>query len=124
MAMELLDGTDLRDAIDGELLRTLDEKLDVMDSILAALDYAHAKGVVHRDVKPANIHLVGGGEGSAERQVKIMDFGLARVSTSEMTQEGIVLGTPELHVARSRRSATRWTDAPTSSRPAPCSTSS
>ena len=97
MAMELLVGIDLRDAIDGELLKTLDEKLDVMDGILAALDYAHAKGVVHRDVKPANIHLVGpwGASGAgAERQVKIMDFGLARVSTSEMTQEGIVLGTP------------------------------
>ena len=88
MAMELLEGEDLRDAIDNELLKTLDEKLDVMDGILAALDYAHAKGVVHRDIKPANIHLGPG------RQVKIMDFGLARVSTSEMTQEGIVLGTP------------------------------
>jgi serine/threonine protein kinase/tetratricopeptide (TPR) repeat protein len=88
MAMELLEGTDLRDAIDNELLKTLDEKLDVMDGILTALEYAHAKGVVHRDVKPANIHLGPG------RQVKIMDFGLARVSTSEMTQEGIVLGTP------------------------------
>jgi serine/threonine protein kinase/tetratricopeptide (TPR) repeat protein len=88
MAMELLEGTDLRDAIDNDLLRTLDERLDVMDAVLAALDYAHAKGVVHRDVKPANIHLGPG------RQVKIMDFGLARVSTSEMTQDGIVLGTP------------------------------
>ena len=54
MAMELLEGKDLRDAIDNELLKTLDEKLDVMDGILAALDYAHAKGVVHRDIKPAN----------------------------------------------------------------------
>jgi serine/threonine protein kinase len=88
MAMELLEGCDLRDAIDGELLKTTDEKLDVMDGVLAALDYAHSKGVVHRDVKPANIHLLPGG------QVKIMDFGLARVSTSEMTQDGIVLGTP------------------------------
>jgi serine/threonine protein kinase/tetratricopeptide (TPR) repeat protein len=88
MAMELLEGTDLRDAIDNELLKPLDEKLDVMDGVLTALEYAHAKGVIHRDVKPANIHLGPG------RQVKIMDFGLARVSTSEMTQEGIVLGTP------------------------------
>ena len=89
MAMELLEGTDLRDAIDHELLKTTDERLDVLDGVLAALDYAHSKGVVHRDVKPANIHLGPG------RQVKIMDFGLARVSTSaEMTQEGIVLGTP------------------------------
>jgi serine/threonine protein kinase len=89
MAMELLEGIDLREAIDTDLLKTLDEKLNVMDSVLAALDYAHAKGVVHRDIKPANIHL-----GKGARQVKIMDFGLARISTSEMTQEGIVLGTP------------------------------
>jgi serine/threonine protein kinase len=88
MAMELLEGSDLRDAIDNERLKTLDEKLGVLDGVLAALDYAHAKGVVHRDVKPANIHL------GPDRKVKIMDFGLARVSTSEMTQEGIVLGTP------------------------------
>ncbi|MFN8095355.1 MAG: serine/threonine-protein kinase [Vicinamibacteria bacterium] len=97
MAMELLKGTDLRDALDGGELRTLAERLDVMDGVLAALEYAHAEGVVHRDIKPANIHLgpkpatihVGLG-----RHVKIMDFGLARVGTSEMTQEGIVLGTP------------------------------
>jgi serine/threonine protein kinase len=88
MAMELLDGMDLRDAIDRDELKTLEEKLDILDPVLAALDYAHAKGVVHRDVKPANIHI------GRNRQIKIMDFGLARVSTSEMTQEGIVLGTP------------------------------
>jgi serine/threonine-protein kinase len=97
MAMELLEGTDLRDAIDGDVHFSLEEKLDVVDGVLAALDYAHSKGVVHRDVKPANVQLIGPwGEagGTGERQVKIMDFGLARVSTSEMTQEGIVLGTP------------------------------
>jgi serine/threonine-protein kinase len=88
MAMELLEGTDLRDAIDNDSLETLDEKLDIMDQVLGALDHAHRAGVVHRDVKPANIHL------GPDRQVKIMDFGLARLSTSEMTQEGIVLGTP------------------------------
>jgi serine/threonine-protein kinase len=88
MAMELLKGTDLRDALDGGELETLDARLDVMDGVLRALEYAHAEGVVHRDIKPANIHLGPG------RHVKIMDFGLARVGTSEMTQEGIVLGTP------------------------------
>ena len=88
MAMELLKGTDLREAIDDEMLPTLDERLEVMEGVLAALEYAHAEGVVHRDIKPANIHLGPG------RHVKIMDFGLARVGTSEMTQEGIVLGTP------------------------------
>ncbi len=97
MAMELLEGTDLRDAIDSDVLLTLEEKIDIVDGILAALDYAHAKGVVHRDIKPANVQLIGpwGDAGDTrERQVKIMDFGLARVSSSEMTQDGIVLGTP------------------------------
>ena len=89
MAMELLEGgTDLRDAIDNDRLESLEAKLDVLDGVLAALEYAHSKGVVHRDIKPANIHL------GADRQVKLIDFGLARVSSSEMTQEGIVLGTP------------------------------
>jgi len=88
MAMELLDGTDLREVIDRQLLTDLDDKLRVMEQICAALSFAHSKGVIHRDLKPANIHVQPNG------QVKIVDFGLARISTSEMTQEGIVLGTP------------------------------
>jgi hypothetical protein len=88
MAMELLEGTDLRDAIDNDLLHGIEAKLKVLDAVLEGLDYAHARGVIHRDIKPANIHLGPGG------QVKIMDFGLARMNTSEMTQDGIVVGTP------------------------------
>jgi tetratricopeptide (TPR) repeat protein len=52
------------------------------------LAYAHAKQVVHRDLKPANIHVQPSG------QVKIMDFGLARLGASEMTATGTVMGTP------------------------------
>jgi serine/threonine protein kinase len=88
MAMELLEGTDLREAIDRDLLKTLEDKISVMDQILAGLAFAHSKGVIHRDLKPANVHIQPNG------QVKIVDFGLARVSSSDMTQEGIVLGTP------------------------------
>ena len=88
MAMELLEGTDLRDAIDRKLLTTLDDKLRVMEQICTGLAFAHSKGVVHRDLKPANIHVQPNG------QVKIVDFGLARVNSSDMTQDGIVLGTP------------------------------
>src|SRR5437773_1556961 len=88
MAMELLEGADLRDAIERRLLPSLEEKVRVMEQICSALAFAHSKGVVHRDLKPANVHIQPNG------QVKIVDFGLARMSTSNMTQEGIVLGTP------------------------------
>ena len=88
MAMELLEGTDLRDAIERKLLPGLHEKVRVMEQICSALAFAHSKGVVHRDLKPANVHL------QPDGQVKIVDFGLARISTSNMTQDGIVLGTP------------------------------
>ena len=88
MAMELLEGADLRDAIERRLLPSFEEKVRVMEQICSALAFAHSKGVVHRDLKPANVHIQPNG------QVKIVDFGLARMSTSNMTQEGIVLGTP------------------------------
>jgi serine/threonine protein kinase len=88
MAMELLEGKDLRDALADNDLPTLDEKLRVMEQVLGALSFAHSKGVIHRDLKPANIHIQPGG------QVKIVDFGLARLPSSEMTQDGVVLGTP------------------------------
>jgi len=88
MAMEFLDGDDLRDAIDNDMVGGLDQQLEVMDRLLAALEYAHSRGIVHRDIKPANIFIC------RDHTVKITDFGLAKVNTSEMTQEGIVLGTP------------------------------
>jgi hypothetical protein len=88
MAMELLEGKDLRDAlVEGEL-PAIEDKLRIMDQVMAGLAFAHSKGVIHRDLKPANIHIQPNG------QVKIVDFGLARLSSSEMTQDGIVLGTP------------------------------
>ena len=88
MAMELLEGVDLKQALVESRLRTLDEKLDVLDQICEGLAFAHAHGIVHRDLKPANIHLLPNG------QVKIMDFGLARPSGSDMTRTGLVMGTP------------------------------
>ena len=88
MAMEYLEGKDLRDVIDAQSLTTLDERLHVMEQVAAGLAFAHSKGVVHRDLKPANIQVQPNG------QVKIVDFGLARLGGSDMTQDGIVLGTP------------------------------
>ena len=87
MAMELLEGRDLKDAVRSRDLR-LGEKLSVMEQICDGLAFAHAKGVVHRDIKPGNIHLQPNG------QVKILDFGLARLGESDMTKTGTVMGTP------------------------------
>jgi serine/threonine protein kinase len=88
MAMELLEGVDLKQAIAQGRLRTLEEKLEIMSQICEGLAYAHAHDIVHRDLKPANLYLLPDG------QVKIMDFGLARMSGSDMTRTGLVMGTP------------------------------
>jgi eukaryotic-like serine/threonine-protein kinase len=87
MAMELLDGVDLKHAIAARQM-TLDEKIGVVQQICEGLAFAHAHDIVHRDLKPANIHILPSGK------VKIMDFGLARLSGSEMTTTGMVMGTP------------------------------
>jgi serine/threonine-protein kinase len=87
MAMELLDGVDLKQALAGRKM-SLEVKLDVMEQICEGLAFAHAHEIVHRDLKPANIHILPSGK------VKIMDFGLARLSGSEMTTTGMVMGTP------------------------------
>jgi tRNA A-37 threonylcarbamoyl transferase component Bud32 len=87
MAMELLDGIDLKHALADRRL-SLDDRLSVMEQICEGLSFAHAQEIVHRDLKPANIHILPSGK------VKIMDFGLARLSGSEMTSTGMVMGTP------------------------------
>ena len=87
MAMELLEGRDLRELLErGEVAATSD-KLAIIEQILDGLAFAHAKGVVHRDLKPGNVRILPSG------QVKIMDFGLAR-RTEDAAATGVVMGTP------------------------------
>lgn len=88
IAMELLEGEDLKDLVARGPAFSLQRTLDVMDQLCEGLAFAHAKGVVHRDLKPANVHVQRNG------QVKIMDFGLARLSSSDMTRAGMIMGTP------------------------------
>ena len=64
------------------------ETIRVVEQTAAALDFAHSKGVVHRDIRPANIIL------ATDRRVRIADFGIARIEGSQLTQHGEVLGTP------------------------------
>lgn len=90
MAMELLEGDDLRDLIERSTPIPLAERSRIMIEICKGLGYAHSKGVIHRDIKPANIHVTGAG------RVKLLDFGLARLTTrSGITRRGMILGTPD-----------------------------
>jgi serine/threonine-protein kinase len=89
IAMEFLDGEDLvRHTRKGKLL-PLREVLSIIAQVASALDYAHKNHVVHRDIKPANIMLLKG-----THEVKVTDFGIARITTSSRTKTGAVLGTP------------------------------
>jgi serine/threonine protein kinase len=90
MAMELLEGEDLRSLIEHQTDVPLPERVRILVQICDGLGYAHSKGVVHRDIKPANILVTSGG------QAKLLDFGLARVATrATITRRGVILGTPD-----------------------------
>ena len=88
MAMELLDGSDLKRQIRDNAFPDLRSRLDVMEQICDAVAFAHATNIIHRDLKPANIFVLPSG------QVKIVDFGLARIGESSVTGTGTILGTP------------------------------
>jgi hypothetical protein len=88
IAMELLEGLDLAEAMSPPERLPLLQKLRIVVDMCRGLDYAHKHGVFHRDVKPANVRLLKDGA------VKIVDFGIARLEDSTMTKTGLVLGTP------------------------------
>src|SRR5262245_1079903 len=81
IAMELLKGMDLRHAIRLQPPMSLEQKISVVLQILAGLSHAHHAAIVHRDVKPANVFI------GVDGTVKIMDFGVARLTTASLTGE-------------------------------------
>ena len=91
LAMEYLEGEDLHHIIAGRKPLTLLQKCNIMAQVAEGLYCAHQHGVVHRDVKPANIMVLHDG------RVKIMDFGIARIirdtEATRLTRQGFVLGT-------------------------------
>jgi serine/threonine-protein kinase len=88
IAMEFIKGRELKDYFDAGQRFANKDIARIMGEMLGALDHAHASGVTHRDMKPANVILLESGA------VKVADFGIARIETSELTQAGTVLGTP------------------------------
>jgi len=88
IAMELLNGRDLKDYTSKATLLSIPEVIDIVARVSDALDYAHAQGVVHRDIKPANIMRLNDGT------IKVTDFGIARITSQSKTATGTVMGTP------------------------------
>ncbi len=88
MAMEYLNGHDLARYCRPNSLIPAKMVVNILIRVAFALDYAHKHEVVHRDVKPANIMLTEKG------QVKVTDFGIARLTKASQTQTGVILGTP------------------------------
>jgi serine/threonine-protein kinase len=89
MAMEFLQGEELRSLLGAGQPLPVGRAVDIAAQVAEGLAYAHQHGVVHRDVKPANIML------TATGRAKITDFGIARMRSAEVkTQTGIVLGSP------------------------------
>jgi serine/threonine-protein kinase len=89
IAMELLKGQDLQKAMRTPPPMSLDRKVAIIVQVLAGLAHAHQAGIVHRDIKPANIFI------NQDGTVKIMDFGVARLTTASMTGTGNIVGTAD-----------------------------
>ena len=87
IAMEFIVGTTLHELLAEKHVLPTDEVVQLARQICRGLDYAHSNGIIHRDVKPANIIITANGT------VKIMDFGIAK-SGGQVTNTGQVLGTP------------------------------
>ena len=87
--MEFLKGEDLEGFIKREELFPLRDTLSIIAQVADALDFAHSKNVVHRDIKPANIMRL-----SDTAEVKVTDFGIARITSSSKTKTGVIMGTP------------------------------
>ena len=88
IVMEYLEGTSLQEMLSQGMLLPLKDVNDIIIQVADALNYAHNQNVVHRDIKSGNIMLLPG------MKSKIMDFGIARMSTSDLTKSGQFMGTP------------------------------
>ena len=88
IVMEYLEGITLQDVMASETALSLEQSTNIIMQVAEALSYAHEHGVVHRDVKSANILIF------RDSKAKITDFGIARLPSSDLTRSGQFIGTP------------------------------
>ena len=88
IAMEFVEGSGLREYLNRKARFEFGQLVGIMSQLLRALEFAHGKGVVHRDIKPSNLILTPRGE------LKVADFGIARIDQSDLTMAGTLVGTP------------------------------
>src|SRR5688572_9004783 len=88
IAMEYIEGNSLREYLSRGTRFGEGDVVSIMAQLLEALAYAHEQGVWHRDIKPANLIVMRNGK------LKIADFGIARIESSNLTLVGAVMGTP------------------------------
>ena len=96
MVMEYLEGEDLGQRLDREGKIRPGEVQQIIEQVCGALEAVHERGVVHRDLKPANIFLLSSPEGEGGQRVKVLDFGISKIrdSSTQLTGDQAVLGTP------------------------------
>jgi serine/threonine-protein kinase len=88
IVMEFVEGVNLGGYLKQKKSLSVGEAVTIMSKLLDALAYSHLKGVIHRDIKPGNVFILENGD------VKLSDFGIAKLEQSDLTQPGLVLGTP------------------------------
>jgi serine/threonine-protein kinase len=88
MVMEFLKGQDLRQAIKNGATGDTRRKLGIALDIARALEHIHSQNIIHRDIKPDNVHVTTAGV------IKLMDFGISKAQDSTRTTTGVVMGTP------------------------------
>jgi len=88
IAMEYVEGAGLREHLNRREAFDFAQLVRLLRQLLEALEVAHGRGVVHRDIKPSNLIV------SEDGRLKVADFGIARVDTTNLTQAGMIIGTP------------------------------
>jgi serine/threonine-protein kinase len=88
IVMELVNGKTLEQHLEQEVSYEIREVGEIIGQLLDGIGHAHAEGVIHRDIKPSNILI------NSDGRIKISDFGIAHIESSDLTQVGDVLGTP------------------------------